>query len=423
MTTWSHLLPRSVRGVITSFQSQYDKYFTVPNPLIYFREYHLSGHYPEILLFLKQCSKLLISVPDKIQGEYFRNLGVLRSLDTQGPLTDDMAPYLTSLKYLKIGKTTCCSPNSFRFLVRLEQFAWYGHIDGIDGNQVFKHLKNLHILSCQYTLTKNLDTSIITQMSSLRWLLFGRSDNIDDSVLQALPNLEVINVNERITDHGIRHLTKLHSVGLSSNHGVTYSALHGKPLRVLLCPRDVSFFDHRVVSFGRTLEVLCLGNSQDVTDKTLQQLPRLRELVINSNTRITDRGILALPRLQMLSVGCSQGITDKSLVTLTDLRFLFLWANTNVVGTCFKSLKKLTHLGLGLCTKITPGAVRLLTNLETLHLGRNRRVASGNLTTLSKMKTIYMGDNSRPPMTVPNVEIKFEVYLVCFDFVRDSFFA
>lgn len=422
MTTWSHLLPRSVRGVITSFQSQYDRYFTVPNPLVYFREYHLDGHYPQVLLELKQCSSLFINIPDEIEGKYFKNLREMQLLDTEGPLTDDMAPYLTNLKCLKVGEDTQCDPASFRFLVGLEQFEWYGNPTLMNGNKIFKYLTNLLALSCHYTITKNLDRSIVARMSSLRCLLFRHNRSIDNAILKSLPCLEILNISDRITDEGLEPLKNVHSLCLSTNRGVTYTGLHGKPLRVLLCPRDLSFLDHRLVSFSKTLEVLSLGESQGVSDKTLEQLPRLRELVINGNTRITDRGIRALPRLQLLSVGSSQGISDAGIAALADLHFLSLCGNYNITGACLKALTKLKYLGLGSSTEITPQVVRHAQQLEVLYLGRNRRVASGDLTTLSKMKTIYLGENSRPPLTVPNVEIRFEMPDLFFNLGTNSFY-
>jgi Leucine-rich repeat (LRR) protein len=136
-------------------------------------------------------------------------------------------------------------------------------------------------LTIPFRTTKVNDNILKLYLTNLQWLYAGYNPNITDGGIKNLTNLQTLSIssnNSNITDGGIKDLTNL-----------------------------------------QHLYVYCNPN---ITDEGIKNLTNLQTLEISTNKNITNEGIKNLTNLQRLDVGNNPNITYEGIKNLTNLKWL-----------------------------------------------------------------------------------------------------
>lgn len=254
-------------------------------------------------------------------------------------LTTHCVTGLTRLTDLYCGSDMDCTLSDFLLLTRLTRL----HLDdtSIDDD-----------LPLPYTLTALTDLTIGHDLGndSLRHLVH----------LTRLVFVAIGDANERVTAHGLAHLTNLRELSLDE---VAFYPEHDDgswddlslPLLQRLTPGWCPLW--RSVPNLPQLTALDLQYTMNITDLELARLTQLRELTFNfvsdedagpdgvpGAAQLGPAALAPLTRLETLDLQRNERIDDAALVPLISLRRLDASDTKLVTGACFRALRQLRYL-------------------------------------------------------------------------------
>lgn len=144
---------------------------------------------------------------------------------------------------------------------------------------------------------KGAMTVDIDRLYNLKWLRLIYNNTVTDYDIQNLTlHTLVLTGPTRITDYGIRNMSKLHRLHLMNNISITDDGL----------------------SKLNGLKRLCLGNNRKITKKSLQKLKNLEELRLHgrSNNIFYDC-IKSIPSLKKLVIyEIDRNLTDDQIIEM-----------------------------------------------------------------------------------------------------------
>lgn len=217
--------------------------------------------------------------------------------------------------------------------------------------------------ACKIT---DLGLKLMTKIHSLILLDSKTITNTSVSNLRFLNKLVLIGETPSVTDLCLPKLKALTSLHLINNTTITSNGI--KNLTQLKC--------------------LVLNNAALIENHGLHKLINLSELDLAFNNKITTAGISKLSNLLTLSLCNNTKIKDISM--LTSLTNLNLTNNEEIYGDQLPSLTNLTTLNVDLYPFIRDHHLLHLTNLTELDLGFNMFVTSSGITQLKKLKLLKL---------------------------------
>lgn len=128
--------------------------------------------------------------------------------------------------------------------------------------------------------------------------------------------------------------------------------------------------------------------SNEITDKSIKYLSKLRVLNLSSNHIITDEGIKNLINLKSLNLYLNENITDEGIKNLSKLEMLDISGNMNITNYGIQNLLNLKELHLIKNSIITDDGIKKLYNLEILDLWRSKKITDEGIKNLSKLRYI-----------------------------------
>lgn len=315
--------------------------------------------------------------------QYIRNLQSLEYLALPARVTNKGVAYVAELPSLKglyfsnmRNRVTNTGLRHLAKLTSLEELYLIGQRMGDAGLKYLRDLLRLKYLALNGGGFTDKGMVHVKDISSLRILSFHESlPRITDAGMvhiSYMPNLELLCLHgiKDITDEGIAHLTKMHSLRKLE---IGSSQVTDKGLAYL--------------SQIKTLERLELPQDQKgITDKGLTylgMLPNLRHLAISriyfidpkmNKEYYTDKGLAELANCRLLEelyIG-SPGVTDEGMrhvAKLTNLKKLMLFGCENVTNEGLAHLTTLQSLKhLNICrSKITIGGLSHLNRIPGLY--------------------------------------------------------
>lgn len=218
----------------------------------------------------------------------------------------------------------------------------------------------------------------IKKLTNLISLDLSSNYEITDDGIKGLTNLTRLKLDRnRITDEGIKGLTKLTSLELCEVRNITNKGINYLPNLINL---GLSFYSR-------------------ITDDGIKMFTNLISLKLERNYEITDNGIMELRNLTSLDLTGNNKITNKGVKELTKLISLNLTGNNKITNDILKSLVNLTSLNLSENNMITNSGIKYLVNLTSLDLSMNNMITDAGIKNLVNLTSLYLWGND----TITNV--------------------
>jgi internalin A len=194
------------------------------------------------------------------------------------------------------------------------------------------------------------------------------ASNIRDSGVSSLTNLTSLSPNGRITNLGVKSLTKLRNLNLNQN-----VEIDGDGLQHLTNLTRLNLANDPRESLDPLLET------------ALRRMPNLIHLSLPDTMRVSSEGLSGLTGLTALNLSDNGAISNEGIVGLINLKYLDIESHYNITDAGISGLTNLTALYLCDNHVITNRSVRLLTNLTALALRVNPGISDEGIMLLTKL--------------------------------------
>lgn len=191
--------------------------------------------------------------------------------------------------------------------------------------------------------------------------------NITDEGLVYLSQIEKIDLSMcKITDQGLSNLKKVRSIKLYSCNKVTDKGLESlEELEELMVEGNKNLTDN-CLSKVKKLKILFLKYCPRISYQVFEKLTDLEELDVEGIKQM-DQGVKYLKKVKKLKVNLSD-IQDQSLIYLKEVRELSISKCKNLNGCEFEYLKNLVSLDLSSNSFLKDSHLLNFQNLERLNL-------------------------------------------------------
>lgn len=299
---------------------------------------------------------------------------------TEAPayMTDECVASFAELRDLDLTENEDITDSAVEVLTRLERLTLITNVRITD--PTLARLTRLTWLSLMnnHAIT---DAGLRT-LSSLKVLELDGASGVTDYAFVRIPHLVAsldvlsLRANTVITDYGVRHLSALSTLVLSTNAVITDAG----------------------ISTLVTLTSLNLTENTTITDRGIRNLTRLRKLVLDGATGITDGGLRDLRALTDLRLARVHSVDGDDFNALTALEHLDLSNNSSVSGRTLKESGlqngSLRVLHLSGDTDVRDSVLRRFTALTELRISSNTDISFDGIRELTSLRTLY-ADNTR----------------------------